>query len=154
MVHLDQSLDGLITRLRKNGNFQGHAYETQLITPPAGKIKAERLLLIGLGDRKLFTPELMKGLGAIAMREALRLNVPEYAFASDLKDAGIESPTSLVSENIVIGSIDAFRTVIYLQSIKMTTTNPFIKVTLLAGPAYFTIAGEGIKKAIAFYGHQ
>jgi hypothetical protein len=126
---------------------------TLLITPPAGKIKAKRLLLIGLGDRKLFIPELMKGIGAIAMREALRLTVPGYAFASDLKDAGIESPT-LVSENIVIGSIEAFRTEIYLQSIKMTTTNPLIKVALLAGPAYFIIAGEGIKKAIAFYDHQ
>jgi Cytosol aminopeptidase family, N-terminal domain len=154
MLHLDQSLDGLITRLRRNGNFHGHAYETLLITPPSGMIKAKRLLLIGLGDRKLFTPELMKGIGAVAMREALRLGVPDYAFASDLKDAGIESPTSLVSENIVIGSMEAFRTEVYLQSIEMTQLSPVTKVTLLAGPAYFTTAGEGIKKAIDFCNHH
>src|ERR1700749_5088515 len=92
MVHLDHDLNGIITDLRKSGKFSGHALETLLITPPQGTIKAGKLLLIGLGDRSKFAPELMLNVAKVAMREALRLNVNTYAFASDLKDGGIDSP--------------------------------------------------------------
>ena len=92
MVHLDQALHGNITELRKSGAFVGRRDETMLLTPPAGAIGAQRLLLIGLGNRDAFTPEVMIGVGSVAMREALRLGVDRYAFASDLKDAGIDSP--------------------------------------------------------------
>ena len=33
MVHLDKGLQGIITDIRKNGKFAGHALETLLITP-------------------------------------------------------------------------------------------------------------------------
>jgi hypothetical protein len=78
MLHLDQALHGLITDLRRTGRFKGHALETLLIAPPAGEIPAHQLLLIGLGDRKAFSPELMKRVGATGMREALRLGVTDY----------------------------------------------------------------------------
>src|SRR5215813_3071006 len=51
MVHPDKALNGLITDIRKTGQFTGHAYETLLLTPRGGMIGAEKLLLIGLGDR-------------------------------------------------------------------------------------------------------
>ncbi|HEX4383845.1 MAG TPA: M17 family peptidase N-terminal domain-containing protein, partial [Myxococcales bacterium] len=75
MLHLDDSLHGLITDLRKSGRFAGHALETLLIVPPAGTIPARQLLLVGLGDRNAFKPEMMKRVGAVGMREALRLGV-------------------------------------------------------------------------------
>lgn len=151
MVHLDQDLKGIITEIRKNGQFTGHAFETLLITPPAGNISAKHVLLIGLGDRNKFTPDLMTSIASVAMREALRLGVSSYAFASDLKDAGIDSPTALVAGNVVKGTIEAYRTQAYLKEKKMSTFKPITKVTLLAGPAFFTVAGQGIKDAIATF---
>jgi hypothetical protein len=151
MVHLDQDLKGIITDIRKNGKFAGHAFETILITPPVGSISAQRVLLIGLGDRTKFTPELMTGIASVAMREALRLGVSSYAFASDLKDAGIDSPTALVAANVVKGMFDAYRTQIYLKQHKMSSFKSLTKVTLLAGPAFFNVAGQGIKEAIATF---
>jgi len=151
MVHLDQDLKGIITTLRKNGRFTGHSLETLLITPPAGSIKAGKLLLIGLGDRNKFTPEDMLIVAGVAMREALRLGVTQYAFASDLKDAGIDSPTSLVAGYGVRGAVEAYRTQVFLQQQKMATVKPITKVTLLAGPSFFTTAGQGIREAIAGY---
>jgi len=151
MVHLDEALKGLITEIRKSGKFSGHAFETLLITPPAGTLGAKKLLLIGLGDRNKFTPELMIGVGRVAMTEALRLGVNSYAFASDLKDAGIDSPTALVAENVVKGSLEAYRTETWLKEKKMSTFKPLTKITLLAGPAFYTVAGEGIKQAIATF---
>jgi hypothetical protein len=149
MVHLDHDLKGIITEVRKSGKFAGHALETLLITPPAGSIGSKKLLLIGLGDRNKFTPELMKSIGSVALNEAIRLGVSHYAFASDLKDAGIDSPTALVANYVVAGTFEAYRTQAWLKDKKMATYNPLTKITLLAGPAFYTVAGEGIKEAIA-----
>jgi hypothetical protein len=154
MVHLDEALGGIITDIRKTGKFTGHAYETILITPPPGKILAKRLLLIGLGDRTKFTPEMMIGVASVAMREALRLGVSSYALASDLKDGGIDSPTAVVAGYEVTGSFEAYRTQAYLKSKKMANYTPLTKVTFLAGQAFFTTAGEGIEQAIATFNKQ
>lgn len=149
MVHLDEALHGQITEIRKTGKFTGHAFETLLISPPPGTIKAGKLLLIGLGDRNQFSPGLMISVGRVAMREALALGVSNFAFASDLKDAGIDSPTALVAGNVTRGIMEAYRTQLYLKSKKLAIFKPVAKVTLLAGPAFFVTAGEGIKKVIA-----
>jgi len=151
MVHLDKSLNGLITEIRKSGKFAGHSLETLLITPPAGIIGAKKLLLIGLGDRNKFTPELMKQVASVGMEEALRLGVNKYAFATDLKDAGIDSPTAEVAGYGVTGAVNAYRTQVFLKEKKMANFKPIEKITLLAGPAFFTTAGEGITQAIAAF---
>jgi hypothetical protein len=75
MVHLDRALHGSLTELRQRGAFLGRPYETMLLTPPPGAIAAKQLLLIGLGNRDAFKPEVMIGVGSVAMREALRLGV-------------------------------------------------------------------------------
>ena len=116
MVHLDKALNGLITDIRRSGKFEGHPLETLMITPPAGRIRANKLLLIGLGDRNIFDPALMIKVSQVGMREALRLGVPSYSFAADIKDAGIHSPTGVVAGNIVQGAVQAYRTNEYLKS--------------------------------------
>jgi hypothetical protein len=151
LVHLDQALGGLITELRKTGKFAGHTLETLLITPPPGRISAKKLLLIGLGDRNKFTPELILSVAGVGMQEALRLGVTQYAFATDLKDAGIDSPTALVAGYGVTGAVAAYRTQALLKTRGMAAFKPMVKVTLLAGPSFFTVAGKGIRDAIAAY---
>lgn len=148
MVHLDDALKGIITELRKSGKFTGHSLETLLITPPKGTLAAKQLLLIGLGDRHKFSSDLMISVGGTAMREALRLGVSNYSFASDIKDAGIDSPTALVAANVVLGAFDAYRTQQYLKGKKLAEHKPLTNVILLAGPPFFTVAGDGIKEAI------
>ncbi|KRD57801.1 peptidase M17 [Flavobacterium sp. Root935] len=149
MVHLDDAFKGLITELRKSGKFTGHSLETLLITPPKGTLASKKLLLIGLGDRTKFTPDLMISVGSVAMREALRLGVSDFSFASDIKDAGIDSPTALVAANVVLGSFEAYRTQTYLKQKKLSDHKPLTKIILLAGPAFYNVAGEGIQEAIA-----
>ncbi|MCJ8153029.1 peptidase M17 [Chryseobacterium sp. SSA4.19] len=149
MVHLDEALKGIITDVRKSGKFQGHALETLLITPPKGSLASKKLLLIGLGNRNSFDAELMKEVGSVAMREALRLKVTTASFASDLKDAGIDSPTALVAENVVLGAFDAYRAQSYLKGENYSDNLKLKKLILLAGPAFFTTAGGGIQEAIS-----
>lgn len=149
MVHVDEALQGLITDLRKSGKFAGHAYETLLITPAANTIPAKKLLLIGLGDRNQFNAELMTEIGRIGMREALRLGVASYSHASDLKDAGIDSPTGPVAVNVVKGATEAYETEKYLQAKGMATAPTVKQIILLAGPAFFIPSGEAIKNYLS-----
>ena len=149
MVHLDKALNGLITDIRRNGKFSGHALDTILIIPPKGAISASRLLLIGLGDRNAFHPDLMKKVGVVSMRESLRLGVSHYAFAEDIKDGGIASPTAEVAGNVVRGALSAYRTQNYLKAKGMASFTPLTKLSMLAGMNFFNDAGEGIKAAIS-----
>jgi len=138
----------LITDLRKSGKFTGHALETLLITPPKGTIDARQLLLIGLGGRNKFTPDLMTDIGRIGMREALRLGVQSYSHASDLKDGGVDSPTAVVAANVLKGALDAYQTQVYLQSKNASAFKPIKKITLLAGPPFYAVTGAAITQTL------
>lgn len=148
LIHLDEALKGELTNIRKSGQFLGHSLETLLITPPTRSMSGKKLLLIGLGDRNKFTPDIMISVGEVAAREAMRLGVSNFAFASDLKDAGIDSPTALIAGNVVRGIVQANRSENYLKEHKLSTTKKLEKVYLLAGPAFFETAGGGISEAI------
>jgi hypothetical protein len=148
MVHVDKALKGLITELRESGRFAGHALETFLITPPAGSMPARKLLLIGLGNRNNFTPDVMTGVGRVGMREAIKMGVSSYAHASDLKDAGIDSPTGQVAVNVVKGAIDAYETETFLNGKQAAPAPSAIKLTLLAGPAFFAITADAVQAYI------
>lgn len=149
MVHVDEALGGLITELRKTNKFKGDSLETLLLIPPTNTISAKKLLLIGLGNRHDFSPEKMRMIGTVGMREALRLGVTSYSHASDLKDAGISSPTAEVAGYVIQGALDAFRTQMYLNVQNASEALTVKKITLLSGPAYFEDSVAGIKKVIA-----
>jgi hypothetical protein len=149
LIHLDDALNHQLTELRKSGKFHGHALETVLLTPAKSDLAAPKLLIIGLGDRNKFDAEIMKQVGSVAVREALRLGVSHFAFASDLKDAGIDSPTAKVAGYVTEGIFDAYRSELWFKDQKLTTFKPLKKVTLLAGPAFFEVAGQGINEALS-----
>lgn len=153
LLHVDQALNNLITDLRKSGRFTGHLLETMLISPPKGTIAAQKILLIGLGNRNDFNPALMTDIGRTGMREALRLGVSSYSHASDLKDAGVDSPTGLVATNVVKGAIEAYETEQYLKGKQFSSSAPLLKITLLAGQPFFAITGDAIKTFASTYTH-
>jgi hypothetical protein len=148
MVHLDEGLHGLITELRKSDKFKGQFLETLLIIPPANTLLAKKLLLIGLGNRKEFKAEQMRLVGLTGMREALRLGVASYSHASDLKDAGIDSPTADVAGYVIQGAVEAYRTQSYLKKQNASDALSVKKVSLLTGPAYYEDSISGVKKAL------
>lgn len=148
MVHVDEALKGLITQLRQSKKFEGKSLETLLLMPPKNTLEAEKLLLIGLGNRNDFKPEKMRMIGVVGMREALRLGVSSYSHASDLKDAGISSPTAEVARLVIQGAIEAYETQKYLKNHKASEDLTVKKITLLSGPAFFEDSKQGIKKAI------
>ena len=83
------------------------------------------------------------------MREALRLGVTSYAHASDLKDAGIDSPTADVAGYVVAGAADAYRTQMFLKQRSASEPLTVTKLTLLSGPSFFSDSKAGIKKVLS-----
>lgn len=148
MVQLDDALLGLLTDLRKSGRFRGHALETLLLTIPSGVIPAQKLLLIGLGDQAKFTPDLMGQVAIVGFREAVRLGVDSFSHASDLKDAGLDSPTAEVAKQIIAGLANAYQTQLYLQQKKFSPTSSVCKITILTGPAFFEATKQAIIEAL------
>lgn len=149
MVHVDAALHGLITDLRKTHQFEGKSLETLRITPLPNSVQAKQLLIIGLGNRNDFKPEIMRMVGITGMREALRLGVVSYSHASDVKDAGISSPTADVAGYVIQGALEAYRTQQYLRDQQAGEPLTVNRITLLAGPDYFEESIEGIKKIIS-----
>ncbi len=75
---LDKALDGVLSRVAKDEQFNGKKKKT-LLLHTHGKLPAERLFLYGLGQRKDFSPADMRGLGAKAVKEATRLSLASTA---------------------------------------------------------------------------
>jgi hypothetical protein len=154
MVHVDEALHGLITSIRKDGKFSGTRYETLLIDPPPKSIPAKKLLLVGLGNRHDFNADIMETVGRIGMREALRIGVTSYSHASDIKDAGISSPTGAVAAFVVKGALDAYRTQIYLRQKGAARFVPMGKFTLLTGPAFFEDSHKAVLSTLQTFNKQ
>lgn len=148
LLHLDEALNGLITQLRQTGQFSGKSLETLLINSPPNTVKAPKVLLIGLGNRNIFQADNMRFVGVTGMREALRLGVSNYSHASDLKDAGIDSPTAQVAGLVVQGALEAYQTQAFLNQKGASAPLTVTKVILLSGPAYFEDSKTGIQKVL------
>lgn len=148
LVHLNDSLKGQLTEIRKSGKFDGHYLETFYLDLPKGTISAKKLLLIGLGDRNNFNEDIMIAVGKVATREALKLGVKNFAFSGDLKDAGIDSKAAVVACNVTRGIINEYKVQNLLKSQGLTKFVLLEEVFLLTGPLFFEAAGGGISEAI------
>src|SRR5947199_4741293 len=87
-VELDKKLGGVIASLRERGEFVGDEGETLLLIPPRDSIKAQALLLVGLGEEDALSLKVMERVGKVSLREAARLGVSRVAFAPLIREQG------------------------------------------------------------------
>jgi leucyl aminopeptidase len=77
---VDEALGGLIGRIRASGELRGKAGEMVVLHNPGGlALRAERVLVVGLGRREDFKAETARRAAAHAARKARELRVGEYA---------------------------------------------------------------------------
>lgn len=74
---IDVAMDGAITSLVKSGDFKGRLNQTLLLYT-YGKLKARRLLLVGLGKKEEFGFEAVRSAAGKAVKEVRGLNVTKY----------------------------------------------------------------------------
>ena len=75
---LDRAADGLISILIKRGEFKGKADEMLFLISPAG-LKAKRMLLLGLGEKKKFTVDKLRQASAKAGQEMRSKGLKNFA---------------------------------------------------------------------------
>jgi hypothetical protein len=148
-VELDRRLGGVIAALRERGEFSGNEQETLLIKPPANSIPAQNLLLIGLGNEKDLSLDVLARLGRTAVREATALGVQRVAFAPLIRDQGNSTlPAGDVEVVILKAMLLSYDTQKRLQSEGLAKEFALQEWIVEAGPAFFDDTVAGAKKAI------
>ena len=148
-VELDKRLGGIIASLRERGEFGGDPLETILITPSNDSIKAQALLLVGLGDEDTLSLKLMEAVGRISLRQAARLGVSRVGFAPLIRDQGnTKLGTGDVAMAVVRGMLLAYDTEKRLQKQGLTKAYTLDQWNVEAGPMYFDETVLGVQKAI------
>jgi len=79
VAKIDERLGGRITDLCRRGDFRGKDGETLLLYPEAGRLPAERLLLVGLGRRSELDLERLRRAAGVAVGQAKKLRVSALA---------------------------------------------------------------------------
>ena len=80
LKELDRVTGGLLAAALKAGEFKGESGETALIRfPRKGKVKATRLLLIGMGDREEYKVAAVSIVSGTAARFFRQLNIKSFA---------------------------------------------------------------------------
>ncbi len=146
---LDHKLRGIILDLRKSGNFAARPLETMVIAPLPYSIRPRQLLLIGLGQPEELSLELLKSVGRVGMREALRMGVRQYAQSFDLRDGGSTAfSIGDVARSIIEGALSAYATERELQERGLADERPMSRVTYLTTLESYKETVQGVKQAI------
>lgn len=150
LTEMNQKLQGLLDRVRTPSLFAGDVGETLLIVPKAGTIPAHRLLIIGLGDSRTFTPERMNQVGTIAFTEASRLGVKHPFFAPTVLDGGVSDfNTGEVADQFMRGFLRGRALEAQLHAAGEAPHATVESLTFLAGAAHASDTKAGIAKALA-----
>lgn len=138
MKDLDEKLGGMLSSLRNRGEFVGDLGETISFIPPTGSTLAKRFLVIGLGDESNLTLHTMHVVGAVALREAVRLKAAHVSFAPVLRDQGNDKlDVGQCDRNVEEGLILAYDTEKRLQAQGLADSFDVQDWTIEAGPTFF-----------------
>jgi hypothetical protein len=155
LIEINQKLNGLLDRIRKPELFRGDLGETLVIAPPAGALGAKKLLIIGLGDSKTFSPERMQQVGQILYREASNLGVAHPYFAPTILDGGVTGfATGAIGEQVVAGFLRAAATDEAARDANASASQPVTALTFLAGAAHASDTRQGIERAVSAASRQ
>jgi hypothetical protein len=150
LSEINQKLGGLLDQIRKPASFAGILAETLLITPPPGKMSAKQILIIGLGDSRLYTPQRMELVGSIVYREANRLRVEHPFFAPTVLDGGVTGfSTGDTAGWFIRGFLRAKDTEKQLVGAGASNGAAIRELTFLAGATHARDALDGIAKGYA-----
>jgi len=145
---LNDRLDGVLRSVREEHGFRGEEFESLLIVPRPHKVNPERILLFGLGDPETLSAERLTRIGRMAVFEATLAGVPTFAFAPDIRDAGVIFRGAEVSNLLITGMIDALRTLARLAVLGIAEPQRLKEITLLAGKEHLRTSQAGLEHAI------
>jgi len=101
---LDQALGGAIASVRARGDLRGKEGDALVLYPPADAVKAERVLLVGVGKADAVTAEKLRRAGGTAAKQASKLRASSATFALPDTSVSIGDAARAVAEGAVLGA--------------------------------------------------
>src|SRR5690554_629686 len=89
-AEVDARMAGAIRAVLGRGDFRGRKDEVAVLYPREGELRAERVLLVGLGPRQQFSAERLRRAVGSAVRQAQRLGAPGLGLVVPAGGAGEE----------------------------------------------------------------
>jgi leucyl aminopeptidase len=106
LKRLDDKLDGALAQVLKLGDFKGEAGSCSLVYT-GGKIGAERVLLVGLGDKSKAKLNALRNAAAAAAKKAVAIKAKKMAIALHLVFGGKQDLVrcgQVIAEGVNFGS--------------------------------------------------
>jgi leucyl aminopeptidase len=107
MVQLDQILEGSISQLFDAGEITGKLGETTVIHT-FGKIKASRVIVVGLGKRNDFKHETIRQGAGYGVKVAQKLKTKDIAtiipYSEDMENSSLITAVHAIVEGMLLGS--------------------------------------------------
>ncbi len=148
MLGLDQSLDGLLTRMRTSGTFKARQLETLHLVSPPDCLAPKSIMVIGLGDPETLTQDLLERATGMAMAEAIRLRVQTVAFAPNLLDAGLSNVAGMhIASSMLTGAFHALATATFLAETGFSEAPSVRRWSFDAGAAHIDAAAKEFEAA-------
>jgi leucyl aminopeptidase len=101
---VDAALGGQLSALRTSGDLAGKDGETTLFFPPAGRVAAERILLVGMGKADVQTPERIRRAAGHAAKQAARSRTPRAAVALPAGTVAADDGARAAAEGATLGA--------------------------------------------------
>jgi leucyl aminopeptidase len=101
---LEGAIGGLLDEIIQSGDFHGKLHELAVLYARA-PIPVKRIILTGLGQKKKFDLEKLRGAYAKAARHIRKLGLKEFTFFMDADDPGqtLNQMTEAALEGVVLG---------------------------------------------------
>jgi leucyl aminopeptidase len=123
----DKASKGLISRLQKQGDFTGKTGSTLIVRHPEG-LEAERLVLVGLGDKAEFNTKTWTQANRTAMTATLGTTASAAINTLAILDVDGLSTTARIRQAVVLGGEVAYR----FDQFKTTPKLPPVKLKSVA----------------------
>ena len=107
LAHLNAAFDGRLLELRDQGVFTAAIGEYLLVPHSTGIIKADSLLLVGLGDPASWSVERLRTAVRAAAEFALVVGAQSAAFAPGMLDSGIAASATAEASAFMIDGLAA-----------------------------------------------
>jgi leucyl aminopeptidase len=105
---IDRATKGLIKNLLTSGDFLGERYKTFMLYPQR-TLSAKRIVLVGLGKKKNFDLDVMRGAGGKAFQYVRDLGIKTIHLTEDLLEAKGFSASKLLEAFLTGGSLGVYR---------------------------------------------
>lgn len=121
---VDKSMNGAISRLIEQDKFEGKFGQT-LVMPTLGMIKAKRIIVIGLGEKRSFSADSVRRIGGCIVKHATQYKASSVV--TILHGAGIgELDPKTSAQALTEGALlSAYRFHVYHGTLKKKESAPF-----------------------------